>query len=101
MAARSGITITGGVVREGDLFEYELGWAAFVRHVPKLGSKGRIVGAYASATAKDRPAVVSVLVYRGVLSPSIPIRSLSMPQRVQVAVTSNQPSPSARARPCG
>ena len=61
MAARSGITISGGVVREGDLFEYELGSSAFVRHVPKLGNKGRIVGAYASATAKDRPAVVSVL----------------------------------------
>jgi len=61
MAARSGITITGAVVREGDLFEYELGSAAFVRHVPTLGSKGRIIAAWASATSKMRPAVVCVL----------------------------------------
>lgn len=61
LAARSGITIGGGVVREGDVFEYELGSNAFARHVPKLGNKGRIVGAYATATAKDRPAVVCVL----------------------------------------
>lgn len=61
LAARSGITITGGVVREGDVFEYELGSKAFVRHVPKLGNKGRLIGAYATATARDRPAVVCVL----------------------------------------
>jgi phage RecT family recombinase len=39
LAARSGITITGAVVREGDEFDYQLGSAAFVRHKPK-GSKG-------------------------------------------------------------
>ena len=61
LAARSAITISGGVVKEGDLFEYELGSSAFVRHVPQLGSKGRIVAAYATATAHARPAVVSVL----------------------------------------
>lgn len=61
MAARSGITITGGVVREGDLFEFELGSAAFVRHVPHLGSKGRLIAAWACATSKARPAVVCVL----------------------------------------
>jgi recombination protein RecT len=61
LAARSGITISGGVVREGDEFEFELGSAAFVRHRPKLGSKGRLIAAYATATAKDRPPVVTVL----------------------------------------
>ncbi len=61
LAARSGITITGAVVREGDTFEYELGSSAFVRHVPALGSKGRIIAAWACATSKARPAVVSVL----------------------------------------
>jgi recombination protein RecT len=61
LAARSGITIGGGVVREGDVFEFELGSSAFARHVPRLGNKGRIVAAYATATAKDRPAVVCVL----------------------------------------
>lgn len=60
LAARSGITITGAVVREGDEFDYQLGSAAFVRHKPK-GSKGRITHAWACAQTIDRPAVVEVL----------------------------------------
>jgi recombination protein RecT len=60
LAARSGITITGAVVREGDEFDYQLGSAAFVRHKPK-GSKGRITHAWACAQSMDRPAVVEVL----------------------------------------
>jgi len=60
LAARSGITITGNVVREGDEFDYQLGTAAFVRHKPK-GSKGRITHAWACAQSLDRPAVVEVL----------------------------------------
>ena len=55
LAARSGITITGAVVREGDEFDYQLGSSAFVRHVPTLGNKGRIVAAWATATALQRP----------------------------------------------
>lgn len=61
LAARSGITIAGGIVREGDLFEYELGSSAYARHVPVLGNKGRIVAAWAAATSKNRPPVVAVL----------------------------------------
>ena len=61
MAARSGIAITGAVVREGDEFDYELGDKAFVRHKPKLGNIGRIVGAWACAASLSRPAVVSVM----------------------------------------
>jgi recombination protein RecT len=60
LAARSGITITGAVVREGDEFDYQLGSAAYVRHKPK-GSKGRITHAWACAQSIDRPAVVQVL----------------------------------------
>ena len=60
LAARSGITITGAVVREGDEFDYQLGSAAFVRHKPK-GSKGRITHAWACAQSMNRPAVVEVL----------------------------------------
>lgn len=60
LAARSGITITGAVVREGDEFDYQLGSAAFVRHKPK-GSKGKITHAWACAQSIDRPAVVEVL----------------------------------------
>lgn len=61
MAARSGVTITGAVVREGDEFEYELGDKAFVRHKPALGNKGRIVAAWACAVAQARPSIVTVL----------------------------------------
>jgi recombination protein RecT len=60
LAARSGITITGAVVREGDEFDYQLGTAAYVRHRPK-GSKGKITHAWACAQSLDRPAVVEVL----------------------------------------
>jgi recombination protein RecT len=60
LAARSGITITGAVVREGDEFDYQLGSAAFVRHRPRT-SKGRITHAWACAQTMDRPAVVEVL----------------------------------------
>jgi recombination protein RecT len=61
MAARSGITITGAVVREGDQFDYALGSDAFVKHVPALGSKGRIIAAWAVAAAHGRPHVVAVM----------------------------------------
>jgi recombination protein RecT len=59
LAARSGITITGEVVREGDVFDYDLG-EGWVKHKP-LGSKGRIVGAWAKAAAHGRPPVVKVM----------------------------------------
>lgn len=62
MAARSGITITGAVVREGDSFDpdYDRGLA---NHKPKLGdeSRRRIVAAWARASANNRPAVLKVL----------------------------------------
>lgn len=61
LAARAGITITGAVVREGDLFEYELGSQGFVRHVPVLGGKGRIVAAWACASSQSRPPVLHVM----------------------------------------
>lgn len=67
LAARSGITITGAVVREGDEFDYQLGTAAYVRHKPK-GSKGRITHAWACAQSMDRPAVVQVLDYDELLA---------------------------------
>lgn len=60
LAARSGITITGNVVREGDEFDYQLGSAAYVRHKPK-GAKGKITHAWACAQSMDRPAIVEVL----------------------------------------
>lgn len=63
LGARSGYTITGSVVREGDLFEYELGSQGFVRHRPLLtGIKDRhIIGAWANAGSKGRPGIVAVM----------------------------------------
>jgi recombination protein RecT len=60
LAARSGITITGKVVREGDVFEYDLaeGW---MTHKPILNNKGRIVAAWAKAAANNRPPILEVL----------------------------------------
>lgn len=62
LAARSGLTVTGSVVREGDAFDYELGDRGFVRHKPKLeGRDRRIIAAWATAAAHDRPPIVQVL----------------------------------------
>jgi len=63
LAARSGYTITGDVIREGDDYDYQLGSDAFVRHKPKLGagSDRRIIAAYATATSKDKPPIVELL----------------------------------------
>lgn len=61
MAARSGYTVQGEVVREGDAFDYELGDKGFVRHKPKLGNRGPILAAWATASSLHRPSLVSVL----------------------------------------
>jgi recombination protein RecT len=61
LAARSGYTVQGEVVREGDAFEYELGDRGFVRHKPKLGNKGDIIATWATASSLSRPAIISVL----------------------------------------
>ena len=61
LAARSGYTVTGNTVREGDAFEYQLGTGAFVRHRPADSNKGRITHAWACAECHDRPPIVCVL----------------------------------------
>src|SRR6202030_1036429 len=63
LGARSGLTISGGVVREGDEFDYTEGSKAFVRHKKKLGGEAsrRIIAAWAAAMASDRPATIKVL----------------------------------------
>ena len=63
LAARSGYTITGAVVREGDVFDYELGSGAFVRHKPDLVdvARRRIVAAWACAERTGHPPIVAVL----------------------------------------
>jgi len=61
IAARSGFTVQGEVVREGDFFDYELGDRGFVKHKPKLGNRGPIIAAWATASSHARPSIVSVL----------------------------------------
>lgn len=62
LAARSGFTITGGVVKDGDEFDFELGDRAFVRHKPRLSNpERRVVAAWAVASAPNRTPIVSVL----------------------------------------
>jgi recombination protein RecT len=61
IAARAGYTITGGVVREGDAFDYEMGSTPYVRHRPLHARGARIVSAWACATSNDRPALIRVM----------------------------------------
>lgn len=61
LAARSGFTVQGEVVREGDAFDYELGDKGFVRHKPKLGNSAPIIGVWATASSHNRPSIISVL----------------------------------------
>jgi recombination protein RecT len=61
IAARAGYTLTSGVVREGDAFEFELGSTPYVRHRPQHARGARIVSAWACATSKDRPPIVRTM----------------------------------------
>jgi recombination protein RecT len=63
LGARSGLTISGGVVREGDEFDYEEGTRAFVHHKRKLGNEfqRQIIAAWSEASSRDRPATVKIL----------------------------------------
>jgi recombination protein RecT len=61
LAARSGITISGEIVREGDAFDFDEG-EGWVKHKKLLnGANRRTIGAWAKASSNDRPAVVKVL----------------------------------------
>lgn len=63
LGARAGFSLTANVVREGDAFEWELGTQPTLRHRP-LGAptQGRqIQWAWACATHRDRPPIISVL----------------------------------------
>jgi recombination protein RecT len=62
LAARADMTLTGGVVREGDAFDFEKGSAGFVRHKPLLNGTGRrIIAAWAVATHLHRPPIVEIM----------------------------------------
>lgn len=61
LGARSGYTVTGAVVREGDEFDYQLGTQAYIRHRPVGDSDKRIVSAWAVASSLSLPPIISVL----------------------------------------
>lgn len=63
IGARAGLTIDGGVVREGDDFDFQEGTSPFVHHKKRLGAGTgrRIIAAYAQATAPNRTPIIKVL----------------------------------------
>jgi recombination protein RecT len=68
LAARSGITLTGEVVRSGDEFDFDEG-EGFVRHKKSLApSDAPIVAAWAKAAANDRPPIVKVMALHELLT---------------------------------
>lgn len=62
IAARSHVTITGGIVHDGDLeWDYREGTNGFVRHKKRLDNPGLIIAAWAVAESRDRPPAVSIM----------------------------------------
>jgi recombination protein RecT len=61
LAARSGYTVTGSTVKEGDAFSFKLGTAPFLDHTPKAGNTGRITHSWAVACSRVLTPIVSVL----------------------------------------
>jgi recombination protein RecT len=69
LGARSGLTISGGVVREDDDFAFEEGTRCFVHHRRDLKkANGQIIAAWATATSEDRPPTVKVLSIHEILA---------------------------------
>jgi recombination protein RecT len=60
LAGRGGFSIRGGVVRDGDGFEFDKANALLV-HRPKIGNTGRIIAAWALAASKALPSVIEVI----------------------------------------
>lgn len=68
LGARSGLTITGEVVRQDDDFDFDEG-EGWVKHRKLLGTPDRrIIAVWAKAAALDRPPVVKVLDIADVLA---------------------------------
>jgi len=68
MGARSGYTITGAVVREGDQFNFSLGTEPVLIHIPADKPGGRITHAWAAATNLRLPPIISVLPIADILA---------------------------------
>jgi len=64
IAARSAWTMRSAVVREADVFEYDMGTQNYIRHKPSLDKPGtRIIAAYAIASPPSGQQVIVVLPY--------------------------------------
>lgn len=63
MFARSGYTLGGAVVREGDEFDYQIGTGGFIHHRPMLGNESsrKILAAYAKAETPGRAPLIQVM----------------------------------------
>jgi phage RecT family recombinase len=62
IGARSGVTITAGLWRQGDLeFEYREGTGGFIHHKKKIDNQGDILAAWAVAEAHGRPPAVQIV----------------------------------------
>lgn len=69
LAWRAGYTINGGIVREGDDFDWAEGTGAFVRHKKKAGSGNRpILWAWAVAESTGHPSMVQVMSLQDILA---------------------------------
>jgi recombination protein RecT len=68
LGARSGLTITGEVVRDGDAFDFDEG-EGWIKHKKLLGKPDRrIIAVWAKAAALDRPPVIKILDIADVLA---------------------------------
>jgi hypothetical protein len=63
LAARSEYTLSAGVVKEKDEFDFRLGTSGFVDHKPYFGGggAGRIIGGWSCARHHKRPPIISVM----------------------------------------
>lgn len=61
IGARSRLTITGAVVRDGEPWRAQKGTKPFIEHEPRGNKDARIVRAWACATSNDRPPIVEWL----------------------------------------
>jgi recombination protein RecT len=63
LGARSGLTINGAVVREGDEWDYDDGSKPFIHHKRKLGGETdrKILAAWSTARANERPSSQIIL----------------------------------------
>jgi recombination protein RecT len=61
LAARSGIIVEAGELREHDVIDWEIGTASRLTVRPKLGNRGRVIGYYSAAHFADGRSAAEVM----------------------------------------